>query len=361
MADEEGEKIHEPTPHKMAEAEKKGQFAKTKELGALIILFFGYGGLLIFGPTYGNMVSAFTTRSFQWAAFNSDVTSTDMRQILFTALFFIWDVVSVPLIGLWILVVFFSMIQNRFILPEDSLKFNWEKVEPISNFQEKFMSVQPIVELIKSLLKLVLLGFVVWRVVGNQWAFFPALVWSDPSQMLVYLRNTVGVMFWGVMPVIVSIAVLDYAYQWYESHEKLMMTHEEVKEEQKNTEGNPEIKSKQKARQREILLSAIARNVPKADVVIVNPTHYSVALRYNKAEADAPVVVAKGVDYLAFRIRILAEQHNIPIVENPPLARGLYAQTKEGHQIHPDFYASVAQILAVIMNRRKNRYDSAPL
>lgn len=352
MSEDDGDKLHEPSQKKLDDAREKGQFAKSKEFNALVVLFFGYGGMLALGPAKAITTKEYAIQMFQWTMDTNADPVLAMRHAFAMSTEHLWEFLGIPLTFLWIVVVFFSIALNRFVIPKESLKFDLQKINPISNFKEKFLSFQPIVELFKSLLKLFLLGYVVWRIIRLEWPELPALIFADPSSVLHHLRDLVADIFWGCIPLISAIAVMDFGYQWYENRKKMMMTHQELKEEQKNMLGNPEIKQRQKQRSREILMSAIAKNVPKADVVVVNPTHYAVALRYNPEEAQAPFVVAKGVDYLALRIRILADQYDIPIVENPVLARGLYAQTKEGQMIPEDFYATVAQILSMIYARR---------
>ena len=352
---DDGDKTEEPSEKKLRESKEKGQFAKSREFAPLSVLAVGYSGFLVLSPSWGNAHQVFSTTTYRWTnAVDEDYRSA-LLQICANAMQHLWDLMGVPFILLWVLVVALNMAHNRFVIPKEALKFDIKKIDPISNAKEKFFSLNPIVEMVKSMLKLFLLGYIVWRVVGNQWTTFPTLIWSTPAQTLSLLHDMVWDIFWGCIPMIVVIAIFDFGYQWYDNRKKQMMSRQEVKDEMKNAEGNPEVKAQQRKRAHQRLQATISKKVPTADVVVVNPTHFAVALRYEKSEAEAPVVVAKGVDFLALRIRLLADQHDIPIVENPPLARGLYFQTKEGHQIHPDFYAAVAEVLAMIYRRRQQR------
>ena len=360
MPDEDdAEKTEDPTGKKIADSKKKGEFAKSKEFTAFIVLFVGFGGMLLLAPEKALDHKAFAINVFRWVPEVMDNPRLALVHALSLAIWHLWDFLIVPLVMLWIAAVFFGMINQRFIIPEDALKFDIKKLNPITGFKEKFMSLQPIVELVKSLLKLFLLGYVVFAIISSQWAALPTFIHAHPSQVLAMIHTLVSRIFWGCMPLIIVIIVFDFAYQWYDTNKKMKMSHKDIKDERKESDGNPEVKAKQRQRAREFAMGSIMREVPKADVIVVNPTHYSVAIRYQKEEADAPKVVAKGVDFLAMRIRTLAGQYDIPIVENPALARGLYAQTKAGQEIDPEFYTAVAEILAMIY-RRRNIKKSIP-
>ena len=354
---DDGDKTEEPSPKKTREAREKGQFAKSREFAALSVLAVGYSGFLTLVPSWGIAHQDFSKNIFRWTGVVNQDPELALLQMSANTMQHLWDILGIPFVLLWIIVVVLNMAHNRFVIPKEALKFDFKKLDPISNAKEKFFSLNPLVELFKSLLKLGLLGYIVWRIVGSQWTTFPTLLWTTPARAMYILHETVWDIFWGCIPMVVLIAILDFGYQWYDNRKKLMMSRQELRDEMKNTDGNPEVKAQQRQRAQQMLASTVNRNVPKADVVVVNPTHFSVALRYDKSEGDAPIVVAKGVDFLAMRIRLLADQHDIPIVENPPLARGLYFQTKEGQQIPPDFYAAVAEVLAMIYRRRKQRTD----
>jgi flagellar biosynthetic protein FlhB len=361
MSDEDdAEKTEDPTGKKLADSKKKGEFAKSKEFMAFTVLFVGFGGMLLLAPEKALSHKTFSITIFRWVPQVMDDPRLASVHAVSSAIWHLWDFLILPLFMLWVAAVFFGMINQRFIIPEDALKFDIKKLNPITGFKEKFMSLQPIVELVKSVLKLFLLGYVVWAIISSQWATLPTLIHTHPSEVLALIHILVSRIFWGCMPLIIVIVVFDFAYQAYDTNKKQKMSHKEIKDERKEAEGSPELKAKQRQKQREFALGGIMREVPKADVIIVNPTHYSVAIRYQKEEADAPKVVAKGVDFLAMKIRTIAGQYDIPIVENPSLARGLYAQTKKGQEIHPDFYTAVAEILAMIY-RRRNVNKSVPM
>lgn len=353
-----GDKTQEPTEQKIRQAREKGQFAKTKELYGLIVIFVGLGGLLWIGDIIGSRVLIYSQKIFQMTITGLNDPRDAIVNAFAFSVQFTWDILALPLLLLWLAVVVIGFAQNRFILPKEALKFDPNKVNPISGFKEKFLSLAPIVELVKSLLKLFLLGYVVWLGVREHVKEFPSMMYMDVSAIPPYVQEMAIIIFWRCIPIIVFVAILDFAYQYYDNHKKLMMSTQEIKEELKNTEGDPLLRARLRQRQREIAMSQTLANVPEADVVVTNPTHFAVALRYRKEEADAPLVVAKGLDLLALRMKGVADKHDIPIIENPPLARGLYFQTKEGQMIPPDFYAAVAEVLSIIYKRRKLRMRS---
>ena len=357
---DEGDKTEEPSEKKLRESKEKGQFAKSREFAPLSVLAVGYAGFLTLSPSWGDSHQLYAINVYRWTGAVEQDYQSAILQMCANAMQHLWDLMGVPFVLFWFVVVALNMAHHRFIIPKEALKFDLKKIDPISNAKEKFFSLNPIVEFVKSLMKLFLLGYIVWKIVGSQWTTFPTLLWATPAQALSLLHETVWDIFWGCIPMIVVIAIFDFGYQWYDNRKKLMMSRQEIKDEMKNTDGNPEVKAQQRKRAQQRLQATISKKIPTADVVVVNPTHFAVALRYDKSEADAPVVVAKGVDFLALRIRLLADQHEIPIVENPPLARGLYFQTKEGHQIHPDFYAAVAEVLAMIY-RRRQQHTNLPM
>jgi len=267
----------------------------------------------------------------------------------------LFGILALPLFLLWLSAGLISGIQGQGVIPKEPLKFDLEKLNPLPGFQKLFMSSTPLVELAKGLLKLGLIGWLVWSAVEEQLGLLPELshvtVWEvlevhGQMAMLVVVR---------ALPVALLIAILDYSYQWYQLHEKMMMTREEVKEEHKDMEGDPHVRAARRARAREIANVKAVRDVHRADVVVTNPTHYAVALRYDVGEAPAPIVIARGVDHVALKIKQEARRHDIPVIENRPLARALYAESKTGQMIPENLYAAVAQVLAVILRRRRAR------
>lgn len=351
MAEEEGgEKTHEPTSKRIQEFREKGSVPKSQDLLGVTTLAVGIGYLLAFQSFIGNQFMRFTQRLY--STLDQNVFSlTDAWELLFGALFIVASVTLPMLCSIWGAVVVVGLIQTRFIIPKEPIKFNWETLDLVQGVKKKFFSAQPLVELVKGLLKLILLGWLVWMGIGEEVAKLPALISASPTEQISKVTELALIIFVRAMIVGVFVFLIDYSYSWYQLQNQMMMTHQEVRDEMKQTEGDPLFKSRRRQRQYDIAMGTL-KQVPEADLILTNPTHFAVAIRYRRDEGEAPMVLAKGVDFMAFRIRDIAKENNIIIMENPPLARALYFKSTVGQMIPPEFYAAVAEILAIVYRRR---------
>ena len=348
--DDGGEKTHEPTAKRQQDFRDEGNIPKSQDLYGIVTLGVGVGYLFIFQDLIGNQFTRFTQRLYMTLS-DINVSQSDFDYILKECLYVV-SMVSLPMLGaIWLGLVVAGLIQSRFIIPKEPIKINWETLDIIKGAKKKFFSSQPLIELFKGLLKLFLLGWLVWTGIREEIMTLPALIHASPVDQIEKVTIITFIIFVRAMVVGILVFLIDYAYQWWQNREQMMMTFQEVKDEQKQTEGDPLFKGLRRQRQYDIAMGNIQR-VPDADLVLTNPTHFAVAIRYRRDEAEAPVVIAKGVDFLAFRIRDMAKQNNITIVENPPLARALYFKSKVGQMIPPEFYAAVAEILAAVYRRR---------
>ena len=226
------------------------------------------------------------------------------------------------------------------------------KFNPISGVKRMLFSMDTWVRMGKSVLQAICIGIAPWIVVKNEMATFPALYDTDAAGVIGYLLSIGSKMTMYALIPMICIAVVDFFYTKWQYSENLKMTKNEVKDERKNMEGDPIIKSKQRQKMMQMMARRMMQEVPKADVIITNPTHIAIAIRYNSLEAPAPVVIAKGADRVAEKIKEIAREHKIPIRENKPLARALYKQVEIGDMIPEDFYQAVASILAQIWKTR---------
>jgi flagellar biosynthetic protein FlhB len=226
------------------------------------------------------------------------------------------------------------------------------KFNPIRGLQRMFFSLDTWVRMGKSVLQALCIGFAPWLVVKSEMARFPNLYDTDAGGLAVYLLTLGAKMTLYALVPMLCIAVFDFFFSKWQYNEGLKMTKDEVKDERKQMEGSPEIKNKQRQKMMQMMARRMMQEVPKADVVITNPTHIAIALRYNSLEAPAPVVLAKGADRVAEKIKEIAREHKIPIRENKPLARALYKQVEIGEMIPEDFFQAVAAILAQIWKTR---------
>ena len=275
-----------------------------------------------------------------------DVTEKSVAALMSDALIQIL-IVCVPFFSFWI-----SVIQVGWKVTGKPLQPKFDKFNPINGFKRIF-SKDSIFELVKSILKIFVIVYVAYTSIrGHAQDIF--ILYEIPLMQAIMLCGTVIINAGlKISLVYLVIGLADFIYQKYRFNEDMKMTKQEVKDEFKNTEGNPEIKGRQRQRMREASRRRMMQDVPKADVVITNPTHFAVAIKYDAETSKAPVVLAKGEDYLAQKIKEAAREHHIEIVENKPLARMLYANVDIGQEIPPELYQAVAEILAMVYNMRE--------
>jgi flagellar biosynthetic protein FlhB len=256
--------------------------------------------------------------------------------------------VVIPILGCAFIVgLLSSYIQVGFLFTTKSISFKLDRLNPINGFK-KIFSKKSLVEFIKSLAKILVVGYVTFSYVLSQSKNVANILDMEISSIIGFLgKATINVALRAAI-VLIILAVLDYFYQKWEFENELKMSKQEIKEEYKQTEGDPQIKSKIKEKQRQMAMRRMMQDVPKADVIITNPTHFAVAVRYDQEQDNAPIVLAKGQDLIALNIRELAGKHEVPIIENKPLARALYNTVEIGEYIPPDLYQAVAEVLAYV-------------
>ena len=229
----------------------------------------------------------------------------------------------------------------------EPLKPKFSKLNPVNGIKRIF-SLRGLTELIKSILKIVIIGVVAWNSIRAEENNIVKLMDQDLASAAVYISSTAIDVAIKICAMMIIIAVLDYGYQWWQYEKDLRMTKHEVKEEYREREGSPEVRQRIRQRQREMSMRRMLTEVPKADVIITNPTHYAVAIQYDAEKAPAPIVTAKGIDYMALRIKEIAKENGVETVENKPLAQALYKSVDIGQQIPPELYQAVAEILAFV-------------
>lgn len=345
------ERTHDPTGKRIQEFRDKGQVPKSQEVLTAAGLTFGAFIMMGYAPRIAASLRNIFHFSYGQVETHS-LTHADFETMLVTVITGIGFAVMPPMLLMWALLVMVGAIQQRGAIPKEPFKFQPEKFNPVNAIKEKYLSWEPVMNLVKGLLKLLLIGYLVWSAVLDRLGFLPALATQPPVAALLGIREMAMLVFTRAIPVAILIAVLDYGYNWRKLWEQMKMTREEVKEEMKSLEGDPHMKSARKRRAQELAFSRSLQDVPTADVVITNPTHYAIALAYRRGEHDAPMVVAKGVDAQAERIKAIARQHDIQQIENRPLARALFDRVATGKAIPEDLYAAVAKILAIVWKRK---------
>lgn len=353
MADESNdEKTEAPSEKKRQDAREKGTVAKSTEINSVIVLLTALFLIKILGPW---IVKELSSSMLEFMSIISDTEMDYSRLILLVrkALILLGKVAA-PITGsILIMGVVANVAQVGFLFTLKPLMPKLEKINPISGFTRLF-SMRSIVETIKNIIKLTIIITIAYITLKKE--FGTMLTLSDASVLSIW-TYALAVSYKVILRIalaMIIIAVLDYAYQRFEHEKQLKMTHQEVKEERKQLEGDPQVKSRIRSLQREMARRRMMEQVPKATVVVTNPTHLAIALRYAPEENDAPVVVAKGKDLIAQRIKKLAKESNVPVVEDKPLARSMYDKVEVGFPIPMEFFTAVAEVMAYVY-RLKNR------
>ena len=281
----------------------------------------------------------------------SEITGVFVSSMMYTAVMQVGLVVGTILLAVLVFCIAANASQTGLVLSWEPLGFHLEKLSPEKGLSRLF-SKNGVVELIKSVAMLTVLAIMSYKVVVEYLPLYPRLVLMDAKQLIYWTSLISFKVFLRAAIFLFILSLADYAFQKYRFLEGLKMTKQEVRDEHRDTEGDPLIRGRIRRIQRELARKRMMAEVPKADVVITNPTHYAIALSYKTEAMEAPKVVAKGVGFLALRIKELAQQHRIPIVENKPLAQTLYKTVDLGQYIPPHLYRAVAEILAYIYKAR---------
>ena len=349
------DKTEKPTPKKRRDTREKGEVRKSQELSSAVVLLSLVTVMRVFSSYIGGKASSVFIdlrggMELKVTEFDIDFVHNYLIKGFISILLCIFPVlVAAVLTGLVI-----NYMQVGFLLTTKALSPKFSRLNPINGFKRVF-SMKAIVELAKSIMKIVILGLVLYSTIKNKTGEFPNLIEYDVGTSLDFMIDLALEVGMRCGLFLLVIGVLDYFYQWWEFEKNLMMTKQEVKEEYKMLEGNPQTKSRIKQKQREIGMRRMMQAVPEADVVVVNPTHYAIALKYDQEKHPSPIVLAKGKGYVALKIREIAEKNNVEIVENKEVARTLYDTTEIGQQIPESLYRAVAEILAYVYRMRNYR------
>ncbi len=307
--------------------------------------------LMIFGKSLVGYIEAawenfFSLRNFDDMTWNSLLSRT-IGDFKGAAL-----LVGGAVLGAMAIGVLVGLFQTKFLISFKAIKFDLNRINPVQGFKRLF-SLRSVFELLKALIKVVIVGYIGYSAFRGEWKkmlSYPMMFPQDAAAHMVSVIFNVVIRS-GIA--LLALAIFDYFFQKWEYEKSLRMTKQEVKEEMKDIEGNPEIKRRQRQMMMEILRSRMMQEVPKATVVITNPTHVAVAIKYDREEDEVPTVVAKGKDKVAEKIKEIAREYNIPIVRNPPLAWELYERVELGEEIPPDLYRAVAEVLVYVYSLRQ--------
>ena len=350
MSDDDSEKTHDPTQKKLDDAHERGDVAKSQEVNTWFLL----AGATLVLSTFNGSVGGGLQTPLKNLLQNSWMIRTDGPGLLMLAKSLCVSILStmgMPILFLVIAALAGNLIQHRLVFSTEGLVPKFSKLSPMEGAKRLF-GKQAFANFLKGLFKLVLLGAVMCAVLWPERFRLDALIHIDPSAILGITTSLTLQLMGSVVAMLAFVAIADFFFQYRTWYEKLKMSLQEVKEEYKQSEGDPHIKGKIKQLRQQNMKKRMMAAVPKASVIITNPTHYAVALSYERG-MTAPICVAKGVDNIALKIREVAGKHDIPIVENVPLARALYATVEIDEEIPGEHYHAVAEVIGYVMSLKR--------
>lgn len=346
------ERSEQPTAKRLTEARKKGQVARSRELNTLLVMLASALALwLLSGPAMSGMTSLFSEALSPSGDVlkQAELVPTHLMHVLLSALTLITPFLAITVVA----ALAGPALMGGLLFSADAIAFKADKLDPIKGLGRVF-STKGLIELVKALLKFFLVLGVAVLIYKYLERDVMALITLDVMEGIVRSGNMIMIALVLLSATLVLIAAIDVPYQLWSHNKQMRMTKQEIKDEGKETDGRPEVKARVRQLQREVSQRRMLQDVPDADVVITNPTHYSVALKYDKDGSGAPRVVAKGQDLIALKIRSIAIEHDVAIYEEPPLARALHGTTEIGDEIPGPLFLAVARVLAYVYHLRKS-------
>jgi len=342
-----GEKTEKATPKKRQDSRKKGQVLKSQDVTAAFLMLLTFSFLFFAASFMQTGLFDFLKQALYKNMLIETVTIDTVMQLYSDSLMEMGKIVLPIMVVALVAGIGANYLQFGFLFTTETLKFDLKKIDPIKGIK-RIVSLRAITNLVKSILKILFIGVVTTAIIIIYLEDVLSLAFMDPWDILSTVAFLTGIMGIAASLMLIFIALLDYLYEKYEYEKNLKMSKQDIKDEHKNSEGDPLIKSKIKQRQREMAMRRMMQEVPNADVVITNPTHYAIVLKYDEENMDAPTVVAKGTDFVAQKIKLIAKEHDIIMVENRPLARAMYDQVEIGSAVPEEFFKAVAEILAYV-------------
>jgi len=346
------EKTEKASPKKKRDERKKGNVFQSKDIITVGVIAISFIILQYWRPyiykftkeVFFKYISLMKTTN----SFNDNFIVQVMIDITYTLL----ASTGILMAAVMISTVIISGSQTKFLISKENIKFKFSKLNPLSGIKKMF-SIRAMVEVIKNIIKIAILGYVIYSAIIDSLYEVPKLVSIDLLSGIEFISSTIMTIVKSVIIAFLAISAFDFLYQWWEYEKNIKMSKHDVKEEYKQMEGDPKVKGKIKEKQRAISMSRMMQQVPKADVIIRNPTHFAIAIRYNIEKDNAPMVLAKGQDNIAMKIIEKAKESNISIIENVPLARALYKSTELNREIPLEYYEPVAEVLAWVYRMKE--------
>ncbi len=348
------ERTEQPTSKRLQEAREKGQVCKSMEVSTCLLFAATVLSFYFYIPSVARQLSEvvmyYLNNLMIWNG------SQDSLVTIFQQGVYRLSIMILPIFAVFFIIgIASNILQIGFIISAEPIVPKLSKLNPITGFKNKFMSLKSLELFVKTLLILLIIFWISYRAIRREFPFFPPLMNSDPSVIvLTYFESCMRIL-WDFLWIFVILALADWIFQKWQYTQDLMMSREEVKDEFKHIEGNPVIKSRIRSIQMHMARRRMMKEVPKADVIITNPTHLAIALKYERGKMIAPIVLAKGAGVLAEKIKEAGRSFSIPLVEDKPLAQALYKTVEIGEAIPEEWYKAVAEILAYVYRLKAGR------
>jgi flagellar biosynthesis protein FlhB len=348
-------KTEKATPKKRKDERKKGNAFQSKDAISIVVLIISFVAISKFGAQIAYRVENLYMEQLGRIASVYQLTPKIIMQIMLDAMM-VFTVTALPImLIISAAVILTTGAQTRFLVSGELLRFKYSRISFIEGFK-RLLSIRSLVELAKSLMKISIIIILIYMSLKKILYISPNMLDMSMGVTLQFMIERIMSLVYSICLIFIVVAIMDYTYQWYDYEKRLKMSKQEVKDEYKQTEGDPFIKSQIKERQRKISMNRMIQQVPKADVIVRNPTHFAVALKYDINKDFAPIVLAKGQDHVALRIIEAGKKSNVQIVENRPLARGLYEMVEINDYIPAELYQAVAELMAwVYGNKEKEK------
>lgn len=342
-----GEKTEKATPKKRQDSRKKGQVLKSQDVTAAALLLIMFAFMFFYAEIIYDRLATIMKDFFINDIFIETITAEVALEIYLDMLLEM-AIMLLPVMGIAMIAgIGANFLQFGLLFSLHPLKVDLKKIDPIKGIK-KIISIRSLINLVKSLLKVTFIGTATTAVIVIYLDDVLTLGFHTPAEILSTVAFLSGLMGLVAAVMLIFIAIIDYFYERFEFEKNLKMSKQDIKDEHKNAEGDPLIKSKIRQRQREMAMRRMMQEVPNADVVITNPTHFAIVLKYDEDSMDAPRIVAKGTDFIAQKIKMIAKENDVIMVENRPLARAMYDQVEIGDQVPEEFFKAVAEILAYV-------------
>ncbi|WP_407947302.1 flagellar biosynthesis protein FlhB [Pectinatus sottacetonis] len=346
-----GEKTEDPTTKRLSDAHKKGQVAKSQDLSASIVILIGFFTLWGYGQYMYEEITQFM--AFIFMNMPLVIDTEYIIHLFFETMGVLAKTVLPVMLAILLAGLALNYYQVGFIFTVEPLSFDLNRLNPITGMGRIF-SKRSLMELFKSIAKILIVGYFVYLYIIDEVIQMPKLIFMDLQMALITIVNIIFKLAFEICAVLLILGIIDFMYQKWQHKQELKMSKQDIKDEFKQSEGDPQVKGKIKQKQKQMSIQRMMHEVPKADVIITNPTHFAIALKYEQG-MTAPLIIAKGQDLVAQKIKAIAREAHIVIVENKPLARALYLSTEIGDVVPQELYKAVAEVLAYVYRLKKKK------